>query len=112
YSPEGVHIRCTLSITNYSLVTLRITDTGVGLAADQLKRIFRRFYRVPGRNMARIKGTGLGLFLVRSIARQHGGDVVAVSPGLGQGTTMILTIPLAGSQIEPISKRTIRRANG
>lgn len=112
YSPEGVHIRCTLSITNYSLVTLRITDTGVGLAADQLKRIFRRFYRVPGRNMARIKGTGLGLFLVRSIARQHGGDVVASSPGLGQGTTITLTIPLAGSRIEPISKPTTRRENG
>lgn len=97
YSPEGVHVRCSLSITRYSWVTLHITDTGLGLPADQLKRIFRRFYRVPGRNMLRIKGTGLGLFLVRNIIRQHGGDIVASSPGLNQGITVTLTLPLAGS---------------
>jgi signal transduction histidine kinase len=111
YSPEGVQIRCDLSIVNYSMATIRITDTGLGLADDQLKRIFRRFYRVPGRNMARIKGTGLGLFLVRSIARQHGGDVVASSPGLGQGTTIALTLPLAGSKNDRTSKATSRSAH-
>ena len=61
--------------------TLRVTDTGVGLPANQFKRIFTRFYRVPGRAMAKIKGTGLGLFLVRNIARQHGGEATAMSPG-------------------------------
>ena len=74
---------------------LTVTDTGVGLAPNQLKRIFKRFYRVPGRNAVKIKGTGLGLFLVRAIARQHGGDVVATSPGPGLGTTITLTLPLA-----------------
>ncbi len=73
YSPNGVHIRCSLAITRYTWVTLRITDNGLGLPANQLKRIFKRFYRVPGRDMVKIKGTGLGLFLVRNIARQHGG---------------------------------------
>jgi signal transduction histidine kinase len=95
YSPEGIHIRCSLAITRYTFVALKITDTGVGLPANQFKRIFARFYRVPGRAMAMIKGTGLGLFLVRNIARQHGGDAIANSPGPNLGTTITITLPLA-----------------
>jgi two-component system sensor histidine kinase SenX3 len=97
YSPEGVHIRCSLAITRYTWVTLSITDTGVGIPQNQLKRIFKRFYRVPGRSMAKIKGTGLGLFLVRNIARQHGGDATATSSGAGLGATITITLPLATS---------------
>jgi len=95
YSPEGVHIRCSLAIVNYTSIALTITDTGVGLDSSQFKRIFKRFYRVPGRSIAKIKGTGLGLFLVRNIARQHGGDATATSPGPGLGTTITITLPLA-----------------
>ncbi len=98
YSPSGVHIHCTLAISNYTNVALTVTDTGVGIASNQLKRIFKRFYRVPGRNSVRIKGTGLGLFLVRAIARQHGGSITAASPGPNLGTTITLTLPLANPQ--------------
>ncbi len=97
YSPEGVHVRCSLAIQRYTTIALRVTDTGVGLAANQFKRIFNRFYRAPGRAMAKIKGTGLGLFLVRNIARQHGGNATADSPGTGLGTTITITLPLASS---------------
>ncbi len=97
YSPEGVHIRCSLAVANYTSIALTITDTGVGLDSSQFKRIFKRFYRVPGRSMAKIKGTGLGLFLVRNIARQHGGDATATSPGPGLGTTITITLPLVTS---------------
>jgi signal transduction histidine kinase len=95
YSPSAVHIQCSIAIVRYIQVALTVTDTGVGLAPDQLKRIFKRFYRVPGRIAVRIKGTGIGLFLVRSIARQHGGGVSASSPGPNLGTTITLTLPLA-----------------
>ena len=94
YSPDGVHIRCSLAIVNYTSIALTITDTGVGLEPSQFKRIFKRFYRVPGRSLAKIKGTGLGLFLVRNIARQHGGDATATSPGPGLGTAITITLPL------------------
>jgi two-component system sensor histidine kinase SenX3 len=97
YSPDGVHVRCSLAIVDYASIALTITDTGVGLESSQFKRIFKRFYRVPGRSLAKIKGTGLGLFLVRNIARQHGGDATASSPGPGLGVTITITLPLAAS---------------
>jgi two-component system sensor histidine kinase SenX3 len=74
---------------------ITITDTGLGLAPRELTRIFKRFYRAASNDQVKIKGTGLGLFLVRTIARQHGGDVRATSEGPGQGTTIILKLPLA-----------------
>ena len=98
YSPDSIEVRCSLAISGYSNVALTVTDAGVGLPTDQLKRIFKRFYRVPGRNAARIRGTGLGLFLVRAIARQHGGSITAASPGPNLGTTITLTLPLANPQ--------------
>jgi len=98
YSPEGVRVRCRLAIVGYDSVALSIADTGVGIPPNHLKNIFHRFYRVPGRSMLTIKGTGLGLFIVRSIARQHGGDVTASSAGPGLGTTMTLRLPLASSR--------------
>lgn len=100
YSPEGVHVRCALAIDRATWVALTITDTGVGLPPDQFKRIFKRFYRVPGRPLSKIKGTGLGLFLVRTIARQHGGNATATSPGPGLGTTITLTLPLATTKLQ------------
>ena len=97
YSPDGVRIHVSLGIERYTYAVIRIADTGVGLPAGQQKRIFKRFYRVPGRNAARIRGTGLGLFLVRNILRQHGGEATAESRGTNQGTTVVLTLPLAQS---------------
>jgi two-component system, OmpR family, sensor histidine kinase SenX3 len=94
YSPQGVHVRCRLSIEHYTWAVLSIRDTGLGIPAHDLPRIFKRFYRAASNDRVKIKGTGLGLFLVRTIVRQHGGDVRALSEGSGKGTTMIVKLPL------------------
>ena len=72
---------------------LRVRDRGVGIPEHELKRIFKRFYRVTQRSLSQVKGTGLGLFIVRSIARKHGGRVFAESEGAGKGTTVTLELP-------------------
>ena len=95
YSPNGVAITCRLQIEHYTWVALSITDSGLGIPPRELKRIFKRFYRARSNDLVKIKGTGLGLFLVDTIARQHGGSVRAVSEGPGKGSTMILKLPLS-----------------
>ncbi|HKM45992.1 MAG TPA: HAMP domain-containing sensor histidine kinase [Terriglobales bacterium] len=93
YSPDGVHIAVELDVPNEELLVLRVRDRGVGVPQDELKRIFKRFYRVRRRGRPRVKGTGLGLFIVRSIVRNHGGRVFAESEGAGKGTTVTLELP-------------------
>ena len=93
YSPDGARLSIVLSVESDAWVMVSVTDQGLGIPQPQLKRIFLRFYRVPNRSILRVKGTGLGLFLVRSIARQHGGDAFAESAGEGRGSTIHLQLP-------------------
>jgi two-component system, OmpR family, sensor histidine kinase SenX3 len=93
YSSEKKDIVIEVLTPNMDTILLRVTDQGVGVPASELKRIFKRFYRVASSATGRVKGTGLGLFIVRSIARRHGGDAFAESEGAGRGSTFNLRLP-------------------
>jgi len=93
YSGEVKEIEVDLLTPNIDTVLLQVRDKGVGIPQAELKRIFKRFYRVTNSATGRVKGTGLGLFIVRSIARRHGGDAFAQSEGTGRGSTFTLRLP-------------------
>jgi len=93
YSDDEVQVSVSVSSLDEKRVAVRVADKGIGIPSAQLKRIFKRFYRVPGRFMARVKGTGLGLFIVHSVVQKHGGRVFAESRGLGHGSTFTIQLP-------------------
>jgi signal transduction histidine kinase len=95
YSGSTVKVMVEADEKEGRFVSVRVKDEGMGIAKSELTQIFKRFYRVPGPLAARIKGTGLGLFIVRSVARQHGGRAWAESEGPGRGSTFILQFPVA-----------------
>jgi signal transduction histidine kinase len=98
YSGGNVDVAVQLETLPYeNRVALRVSDRGIGIPAHELKRIFKRFYRVRGRALASAKGTGLGLFIVKSIASAHGGRVFAESGGSIPGTTVTFEIPRLSS---------------
>jgi signal transduction histidine kinase len=92
YSASGVKVSVELATPSPDTVWVRVKDRGVGIPRRQLRRIFNRFYRFQARGFS-VKGTGLGLYMVRSIARQHGGRVFAESEGEGRGATFTLELP-------------------
>jgi len=95
YSGEEVDVRVNLAMPDEKRIVLSVQDHGIGIPADDMKSIFKRFYRVNDRSLMHVKGTGLGLFIVKSIAKKHGGRVFAESAGEGQGTTITMELPRA-----------------
>ena len=95
YSTSEVRIRVELEEHQRDSVAVRVVDRGIGISSTELKRIFRRFYRTPALGAVRTKGSGLGLFIVRSVARNHGGRAFAESAGSGQGSRLTILLPKA-----------------
>ncbi len=93
YSGEQTRISVRIKNTNDKRVEIFIKDSGIGLEPAQLKRIFKRFYRVTSPTMQEKKGTGLGLAIVQSIIKKHGGRIWADSKGEGKGSVFIVQLP-------------------
>jgi signal transduction histidine kinase len=93
YSGPQRNITVDLLTPTLDTVLLRVQDNGIGIERAELNRIFKRFYRVYSRATDQVKGTGLGLFIVRSIVRRHGGDAFAESPGENRGSTFTVRLP-------------------
>jgi two-component system, OmpR family, sensor histidine kinase SenX3 len=93
YSGDTKDIVVDVLTPDIDTILLQVRDQGVGIPTSELKRIFKRFYRVSNSATGRVKGTGLGLFIVRSIARRHGGEAFAESQGAGRGSTFTLRLP-------------------
>ncbi|HVL68174.1 MAG TPA: HAMP domain-containing sensor histidine kinase [Vicinamibacterales bacterium] len=95
YSGAEPRVRVSLEETaDRSRYALKVSDQGAGISPHELKRVFRRFYRIHGMSV-RAKGSGLGLFIVRSVAKRHGGKAFAESAGTGHGSTFTVLLPRA-----------------
>ena len=93
YTPRGGEVHCTLTRSGRRAV-IRVTDTGVGIPAEDLPHIFDRFYRVDKARSRETGGTGLGLSIVKQFVLLHGGTIDAKSAP-GKGSTFIIELPLA-----------------
>jgi signal transduction histidine kinase len=93
YSTEKIKISVRARNLDRKNVIIRIRDEGIGIPEGDLKRVFKRFYRVANLTTQKKKGTGLGLFIVKSIIRNHGGRITAESDGEGKGSVFTIRLP-------------------
>jgi signal transduction histidine kinase len=97
YTPDGGEIKVRVYRENDNVV-ISVKDNGFGISAENLPNLFKRYYRVRRREHHRVKGTGLGLFIVSSAAQQHGGQA-RVESVEGEGATFYIEIPLSGANL-------------
>ena len=97
YSGDRVKVVVEVARAGARRVAISVRDQGIGITSVELKRVFRRFYRLPDALQSRVRGTGVGLSIVRAVARRHGGRAYAESRGAGQGSTFTLELPLKTS---------------
>ena len=111
YTPTGGTVTVSLRSDSANAV-VRIADNGRGISQTDLVHIFERFYQVDDQPST---GTGVGLTIARSLARAHGGDVTASSPGLGEGAVFEVILPLEPSTLADQATRPItslRKSHG
>ncbi|MBI3300838.1 MAG: HAMP domain-containing histidine kinase [Deltaproteobacteria bacterium] len=101
FTPEGGTIRVSAALAEDNdgkrqWVEVRVADTGMGIPAEEVERIFHKFYQSPSNREQSRRGTGLGLAIARHIVEAHGGRIW-VESRMGQGSTFIFTLPVDGT---------------
>ena len=97
--------RCSVHVSlrqDDDCVRLEVTDSGIGIAPDDQRRLFQRFFRAENAIEQHLPGTGLGLFISRVIAEAHDGSL-SVRSELGVGSTFRLELPLARSAVAAVT---------
>ena len=103
FTPAGGRVRLEGDLAGAD-VELRVTDTGRGIAAEFLPRVFERFAQADSSRIGAPAGLGLGLAIARQLVALHGGSLTASSPGLGLGSTFMLTLPAAPELAESVER--------
>lgn len=101
FTPVNGHININAEVKK-TMLNVSVSDTGIGLAKEDIDRLFDKFFRVEDSATRQTNGTGLGLVICRGIARLHGGDIEVASE-LGQGSTFTLMLPLANKDSEDVT---------
>ena len=99
YSPHGGEVKCQVR-SRGGVARVAVTDKGLGIAHEDLATLFTRFGRVITPQTEHLKGTGLGLFLARQLARLQGGDITVASVE-GKGSTFTLQLPVVSQDGSP-----------
>lgn len=97
YTPEGRQVQVSLTLSSNDLV-FKVVDNGYGISREDQEKLFQRNVRIRRKEWKRVKGSGLGLFIVKNVAQRHGGDAWVESVE-GEGSTFYFTIPLEGSNL-------------
>ena len=96
YTEDGGWVRCTLRREGGE-ARIEVGDNGIGVPEDEQAELFTRFFRSSRRQKQEIRGSGLGLNIVESIAKNHGGKV-SLDSAPGRGSTFTVDLPLAGPE--------------
>lgn len=107
YSSKPVKIEIADKLENDWLI-LNYRDYGIGVEKRELKKIFKKFYRVNNPADPSVKGTGLGLYWLRSIIRYHGGKIAAHTPAEGDGLAFEIKLPIYGNRKKSLTKRLLK----
>jgi signal transduction histidine kinase len=92
FTEQGGRVGISVQPVASGVLSILITDTGVGIAPEALERVFQPFERAPSAGASKTEGTGLGLSIARGLISLHGGNIILES-SIGKGTTAIVTIP-------------------
>ena len=95
HTPAGGHVQLSAR-SSAEGVAITVRDSGDGIAAEHLPRVFERFYRVDDGRSRGVGGSGIGLAIARALTEAHGGRIRAESAGTGKGASFVVTLPARG----------------